>query len=450
MKRVLKVLVLLFFCLNLHYVNAQTYREVGCMAPFETWTLGLYKNKLVYSGFHYANCGGIGEFLWAWDSTSWKKLGITKVRQQVPPPKVVLQVGNDLFIGGGFKYIDSTLEVNRIARWDGSQWHPLGLGINSPTSFEITALCYYKGELYAGGIIREINGSPGYNNIARWDGTTWRKVGTGVQGSIFSQVYNMQVYHGDLYVGGYFFTAGGKDAYNIARWDGQNWYPVDTGTNGIVYTLLVDTVSDLLYVGGEFNFVKNTLPADYIASWNGNKWSALGNKRIFNLDVLTLQMYHGYLFAGGLSRHGLITDTCLARWDGNNWTPFTGFNSNVSSLQTYKDELYIGGLFRRIGADSISYLARYYSADSVVQGIGGSKKNTNLNIYPNPAEDFIQIESTFEISTLSIIEMFGTVLYEKKRPIEKTLSIKELQPGIYILKMIDTQQHVYVQRVIKR
>ena len=39
----------------------------------------------------------------------------------------------------------------------------------------------------------------------------------------------MQVYGGELYVGGTFATAGGEVTYNIAGWDGSSWSRVDCG-----------------------------------------------------------------------------------------------------------------------------------------------------------------------------------------------------------------------------
>ncbi len=85
-------------------------------------------------------------------------------------------------------------------------------------------------------------------------------------------------------------------------------------------------------------------------------------------------MYHGYLYAAGGSVTGSPLDTCLARWDGKKWEPILGFNSTITSLKTYKDELYIGGGFTVIDNDSIHYLARYYSPDTVEVGIRQEKK----------------------------------------------------------------------------
>jgi hypothetical protein len=161
--------------------------------------------------------------------------------------------------------------------------------------------------------------------------------------------------------------------------------------------------------------------------------------------VHALQMYHGYLFAGSFSRHALITDTCFARWDGQNWALLLGINGNVTSLVTYKDELYIGGHFNRIGADSISNLARYYSADSLVQGIGGSKKNNNLNIYPNPAQGYINViyNSTLTNDRLLIYTsqgaLYATFALEKGQRFVK-LNTETWVSGLYFVSQQNNEK----------
>ncbi len=91
--------------------------------------------------------------------------------------------------------------------------------------------------------------------------------------------------------------------------------------------------------------------------------------------ISELEMYHGYLYAVGGANKYDGTDTILARWDGQTWENIPGIKGgSVTCLRTYKDELYIGGNFTKIGDDSIPNLARYYSPDTVEVGIRQEKK----------------------------------------------------------------------------
>lgn len=66
------------------------------------------------------------------------------------------------------------------------------------------------------------------NKIARWDGTNWSPVSSGMDGS----VHALTVYNGELIAGGNFITAGGIPANHIARWDGTSWSPLGSGMQG--------------------------------------------------------------------------------------------------------------------------------------------------------------------------------------------------------------------------
>jgi trimeric autotransporter adhesin len=55
----------------------------------------------------------------------------------------------------------------------------------------------------------------------------------------------------DVYFGGYFSSIGGMNANHIARWDGTQWHPLGSGLNGSVSSLA--TAGNRLYVAGSFS-----------------------------------------------------------------------------------------------------------------------------------------------------------------------------------------------------
>ncbi|MCP4246482.1 MAG: hypothetical protein GY778_05485, partial [bacterium] len=130
--------------------------------------------------------------------------------------------GPALYVGGEFT-IAGDVFANNIARWDGTSWSPLGSGMNG----QVRALTVYNGDLIAGGNFTTA-GDVFANNIARWDGTSWSVLGSGMDG----QVRALTVYNGDLIAGGYFETAGGTPANHVARWDGATWSALGSGMSG--------------------------------------------------------------------------------------------------------------------------------------------------------------------------------------------------------------------------
>ena len=118
---------------------------------------------------------------------------------------------------------------------DGSSWLH-GPGMND----QVNALTVYDDgggpELYAGGSFT-MAGSVAANHTAKWNGSSWVPLGSGMSVSAFPFVGALTVFDDGggpaLYAGGGFATAGGLTANNIARWDGASWTQLGSGTDDI-------------------------------------------------------------------------------------------------------------------------------------------------------------------------------------------------------------------------
>ena len=94
----------------------------------------------------------------------------------------------------------------------------------------------------------------------------------------------------ELYAGGDFTAAGIVQANRIAKWNGSTWSALGTGMNAEVRALAVfDDGSGggpALYAGGFFT-TAGGVSANRIAKWNGNSWSAVAPE----VEVLNDQHY---------------------------------------------------------------------------------------------------------------------------------------------------------------
>ena len=127
--------------------------------------------------------------------------------------------------------------------------------------------------LYAGGSFTTAGGISA-NRIAKWDGTSWSALGTGLGGWVRALTVFDDGGGPALYAGGDFTTAGGVDANYIAKWDGASWAPLSTGMGGTigfpgVYALAVfdDDGGPALYAGGGFTTAGDNVSA-YFAKWS--------------------------------------------------------------------------------------------------------------------------------------------------------------------------------------
>jgi hypothetical protein len=80
------------------------------------------------------------------------------------------------------------VRANYIAKWDGTQWSPLGSGTNGPSVTSLTVFDDGNGPaLYAGGTFTTAGGVPA-NGIAKRNGSQWSRVGDGVTAGSISKL----------------------------------------------------------------------------------------------------------------------------------------------------------------------------------------------------------------------------------------------------------------------
>jgi hypothetical protein len=270
--------------------------------------------------------------------------------------------GTDLYVVGSFNQIGGVFATN-IARWDGTNWSALGSGLSGGVLAEIHAIVFIGGQLYAGGFFTQA-GDVASQGIARWDGTNWSSLAGGVAGGVRA----LAVSGGNLIAGGSFSAAGGVGTFNIASWNGSNWSALGGGIPGTAVDSLCAT-GTTIYAGGRFR-IGGGINATNVARWNGVSWSGLGEGlRTSNQDasgglVRSLLATEQGLFAAGqaIRLAGISNAVNIARWDGSNWWALgSGIDriGEVFALALNGPDLYVGGFFSAAGGLSAYGIARW-------------------------------------------------------------------------------------------
>ena len=284
-----------------------------------------------------------------WNGSSWSALGSGMNGSWSGGNGDVLALavsGSTLYAGGGFTTAGGN-SATGIAQWNGSSWSALGSGISGPGGDGdgpyVSALAVSGSTLYAGGDFTSAGGIAA-NCIARWNGSSWRGLGSGMGGQFGGNVSALAVSGSTLYAGGQFTTAGGNAANQIAQWNGTSWSALGSGVNNFVYALAVS--GSTLYAGGAFTTAGGNA-ANGIAQWNGSSWSALGSG--LNYGVSALALSGSTLYAGGSG---------IAQWNGSSWSALgSGLNGGVSALAVSGSTLYAGGSFTTAGTNVSLYAA---------------------------------------------------------------------------------------------
>jgi hypothetical protein len=210
-----------------------------------------------------------------------------------------------LYVGGYFT-TTGNIVARGVAKWDGSSWRALGSGVNS----NVSALAFdSSGNLYVGGYFDSAGGIV-VNHVAMWNGNSWTALGSGLNG--FWQCNALTCdRNGNLYAAGWFDTAGGIVVNHIAKWDGNKWDSLGPGIGGIIHALVIDS-SDNLYAG-----------ASAVQKWNGSTWNVLDSGFPYlssSQGVLALTFdRHWTLYASGSYNTGYDSANYMIKWNGSRW-----------------------------------------------------------------------------------------------------------------------------------
>ncbi|MCO5052663.1 MAG: hypothetical protein M9920_10200 [Verrucomicrobiae bacterium] len=336
----------------------------------------------LYIGGYFKFAGGVeANCVAKWDGSSWSALGSgMRGGDEFNLPFVralAMDDNGDLYAGGYFETAGG-VAVNQIAKWNGSSWSALDSGIDGA----VLALAVDgNGNLYAGGSFGTAGGVTA-NEIAKWDGSKWSALGSGVDYEVRALAVDG---NGNLYAGGYFETAGGVAVNQIAKWDGNSWSALDTGVGYVVYALAVAGNGDL-YAGGRFE-TAGGVAASYIAKWDGSSWSALGAGMDHIVTALAVAD-NGDVYAGGsFETAGGVAANAIAKWDGNSWSALGAQVDYIVSALAVADNggLYAGGSFGTAGGVAANNIAKWDG--SRWSALGGTGMNGGVQALVAAGDD---------------------------------------------------------------
>jgi hypothetical protein len=299
---------------------------------------GPLPERLVASGYFFASGERAVERLAWWDGTLWQPMfaGLNVVPNVIgswdadgPGPEAAV-----LLAGGG--QLDGT--GNELKSWNGTAWVALGASTtgnaHALTVWDPDGSGPQRSQPVLTGSFESI-GAVRVDNAARWDGSQWQPMGLGTNGTIVSLAQwdpdgagpaaARMVAAGDL------TALGGTVTNRVSNWNGSAWEPMSSGMNGGVGTLVSwdpdgpGAAAPLLVAGGAFS-AAGGVPATGIAKWDGAAWSAFGAGIDPGVTAVTTWDPDGngpqapWLVAAE-TRHFVGADLLqrVFRWDGSSW-----------------------------------------------------------------------------------------------------------------------------------
>jgi hypothetical protein len=204
---------------NVAQWDGATWAPLGTGVNNEVYALTTYNERLVVGGEFFQAGGQAARYIAQWDGAAWAPLG-AGITDQGGVVYALAVYGGALLVGGTFTEAGG-VPVAHLARWDGQAWSAVGAGVSSPVgplAPSVNSLTIYGGALVLGGRFQSAGGAQA-NRIARWDGVAYSPLGSGLN----DEVNVVAAYGGKVVVGGRFSTAGGAPIPQLAQWDGERW-----------------------------------------------------------------------------------------------------------------------------------------------------------------------------------------------------------------------------------
>jgi hypothetical protein len=383
--------------------------------------LAVYPNGDVVAGGNFGSLSGIGGGIAAsgiarFNGSAWSALGAgidPGFNHLSPgPARMTVLPNGDLIVAGQFS-IAGTVQANGLARWNGTEWFPLNFGPGAtirafgvgaagesllirtwdlapwPQPIEVlkwtdgqwstvaTATVEFinplaiaalpDGEPVAGGSWNYVSGSqPSSQNIARFDGTAWQPLGTGLAGY---GATDMAVWpNGDVVVNVPFVGHGITPLANAASFDGVDWsstLPPVPGVNRYIDTLEIAADGSVLASVGQVGVGGRS-----VYRWNGTVWEATeipaGSPALASLFADA----HGSVYLVAHFANGGFPTTYtpwIARWDGSAWSPLGGLlqpQQSIAGLVNMPNgHLVFGGRLYQMGSSTVYNLAGWTGTD---------------------------------------------------------------------------------------
>ena len=227
-----------------------------------------------------------------------------------------------------------------------------------------------------------------------------------------------------LAVSGTNIFAGTNDGVFSSTNNGTSWTSLNNG--------LTDTVVRAIAIDGT-NIFAGTNGGMYLSTNNGNSWTVINNG-LTNTDVRAIAIKGTKIFAATWGGIFLSID------NGSTWTQISGSPQWLLSITVTDSLIFVGTSNHGAWKRSLSELLK----------IEENNSNTSFIQYPNPSNGKFIINCFDKISSISIYNILGEIIYsdnnlsqQKNKEIDLTKTYK----GIYFVKVNNGLQ-VFTEKII--
>ncbi len=187
---------------------------------------------------------------------------------------------------------------------------------------------------------------------------------------------------------------------------------------------------------------------------------SLCNNGITSNEICKLSLETSYLSSKYVELKWNALDTTNLQRYIINYSELDGKNANASASQnransfnfeipdcSKKYNIEVIGEYRNLSNRIISVSQKIITEPSCNPILSTSKEADKFNIYPNPSEDFVQLNSSLQLKTVEIVDLQGKII--ENQTIENgQVSVKHLPKGKYILRLYGNDKKLINSKAI--
>jgi hypothetical protein len=160
-------------CNGVAYWDGSAWHPLGTGVNGRASSLAILDGRLYVAGtFSQAGETPGTTNIACWDGVAWQSVG-----GGLNDIVYGLTVYKGQLVAGGRFTLAGTTPVNYVACWDGTEWQPMGEGFTEGTPLPtVWSFAEYGGDLIAGGRFSR-SGSTVVNRVAKWTGEEWLPLG---------------------------------------------------------------------------------------------------------------------------------------------------------------------------------------------------------------------------------------------------------------------------------
>ncbi len=273
--------------------------------------------------------------------------------------------------------------------------------------------------------------------ISKLHNSTWTTY-TDVQGFPSFQGAMASVYY--IAVDGannkWFGTDLGLVKYNNTLFDTITPVTMPNMLNRYIMAVAVDS-DDNKWLGVQYKGIARLNSSDaWVANYDTTK--GICNNGITDIKISS----GGKLWLGEYTKYGALIKGGITKFDA-----VSGTGVSYSSDGLFEDQVFavdLGKSGNVVWAATGEGLLKYVDQT----GIGENSTEMALDIYPNPANQYLNITGELNSAVTEISDMTGQVCFSGSTAIPAKIDIRNFSNGIYILKMVSNDK-VYVKKFIK-